>query len=157
MRSAPLEAGLTGIDYVSSARAKKNMIMDTGRPFIAIVDDDVSVCRAMKRLLSSHDMDTAIFTSGRDFIDSLDAKPLRLPDCVILDIRMPGLSGLQVQKLLASKHIRTSIIFVTGESQRKIGQALAAGAAAVLEKPLDADVVLPTLRWVLGIETRQRF
>ena len=144
------------MDYVSSARAKKNMTLNTVRPFIAIVDDDASVCRAMKRLLSSHGMDTAIFTSGRDFIDSLDAKPLRLPDCVILDIRMRGLSGLQVQKLLASKHIRTSIIFVTGESQCHIKQALAAGAVAVFEKPLDADVVLPTLRWILGTETRRK-
>ena len=157
MRNAQLEAGPTGMDYVSSARAKKNMTLNAVRPFIAIVDDDASVCRGMKRLLSSHGMDTAIFTSGRDFIDSLDAKPLRLPDCVILDIRMPGLSGLQVQKLLASKQIRTSIIFVTGESQRKIGQALAAGAVAVFEKPLDADVVLPTLRWVLGTDTKQKF
>ena len=153
MRSAPLEAGPTGMDYVPGARATKNMTLNTVRPLIAVIDEDASVCRAIKRLLTSHGMDTAIFSSGRDFIDSLDAKPLRLPDCLILDIRMKGLSGLQVQKLLASKQIRTSMIFVTSESQRQIDEALAAGAMAVFQKPLDADVVLPTLCWILGIKT----
>ena len=144
------------MDCIPSARAKKNMTLNRVRPLIAIVDDDVSVCRATKRLLSAHGMDTAIFTSGRDFIDSLDAKPLRLPDCLILDIRMPGLNGLQVQKLLASKQIRTSIIFVTAAGQRHLDEALAAGAVSVFEKPLEADVLLATLGWILGTGTGRK-
>ena len=72
-------------------------------PLIAIVDDDEFVCRAIKRLLSLHGMDATIFSSGRTFVDLLDVNLSFVPDCVILDVQMPDLNGLGVQKLLASK------------------------------------------------------
>jgi FixJ family two-component response regulator len=119
-------------------------------PLIAIVDDDEFVCRAIKRLLFQHGMDSSIFSSGRTFVDLLDTNPTFVPDCVILDVRMPDLNGLEVQKLLASKRSGIPVIFITAEENpHQIAQALVAGAEAVFPKPFDGDLVISTLREVL--------
>jgi FixJ family two-component response regulator len=119
-------------------------------PLIAIVDDDEFVCRAIKRLLFQHGMDSSIFSSGRTFVDLLDTNPTFVPDCVILDVRMPDLNGLEVQKLLASKRSGIPVIFITAEENpHQIAQALLAGAEAVFPKPFDGDLVISTLREVL--------
>jgi len=66
------------------------------KPSIAIVDDDESVCHAIKRLVRSLGMEAATFASGQEFIDHIEAMPSQRFDCVILDVQMPGLSGCRV-------------------------------------------------------------
>jgi FixJ family two-component response regulator len=123
------------------------------RPVIAIVDDDVSVCRTMKRLVRLLGMDADTFTSGQGFLDLLEVMPTFEPDCVILDVQMPGLNGLQVQEHLTRIRRDIPVIFITGADEVWIReQALAAGAVAFLCKPFKTDLFIKTLRAVLKIE-----
>jgi len=156
--NAQCSAGsLTGTHHVTSARWKINMDPKWDWPLIAIVDDDEFVCRAIKRLLSLHGMDATIFSSGRTFVDLLDVNLSFVPDCVILDVQMPDLNGLELQKLLASKRPGTPVIFITAEENpHQIAQALVAGAEAVFPKPFDGDLVISTLREVLEPRTNRK-
>jgi FixJ family two-component response regulator len=123
------------------------------RPVIAIVDDDVTTCRAMKRLLCLFGMEMDTFASGQGFIDLLEVTPSFEPDCVILDFQMPGLNGLQVQERLAGIGRDIPVIFITGADDDWIRkQALASGAVAFLCKPFETDLLIKTLRAVLKIE-----
>lgn len=123
------------------------------RPVIAIVDDDVFVCRAMKRLVSLMGMDADTFVSGQEFIDLLETMPSFDPDCVILDVHMPGLNGLQVQERLTRIRRDIPVIFATAADEVWVRErALASGAVAFLHKPFNNDLFLKTLRAVLKIE-----
>jgi FixJ family two-component response regulator len=122
------------------------------RPIIAVVDDDAFVCRMMQRLLRLLGMDADTFASGQEFIDRLAAMPLFAPDCVILDVHMPGLNGLTVQRHLSRSRPGTPVIFMTAADEAWIReQALAAGAAAFLSKPFDGDLLTGTLRGILKL------
>ena len=104
------------------------------RPLLAIVDDEESVRRALARMLSASQFEVDVFPSGQAFLDSLRA---RLPDCVILDYQMPGLTGRDVQRQLTLAQIRVPIIVVTAHDQPALReQCLADGAVAYLAKPL---------------------
>ena len=133
---APLPAG--GV----LARAAYPMTA-TGRPLIAVVDDDESVRRAVRRLLRSIGMDADPFASGDELLQLLSAMPSYHPDCVIIDVQMPGLNGLEVQRRLAGK---LPIIFITAHDDLGIReQALGAGAVAFLRKPFNDDLFVKTV------------
>ena len=129
---------------------------------IAIVDDDESVCRALKRLVRSLGMDADTFTSGRQFIDLIEAMPSFAADCVVLDVQMPGLNGLQVQEQLARRGHRLPVIFITAHDDVGVReQALAAGAVAFVRKPFNDELLIKTLnealkRNALGDETDKK-
>ena len=113
--------------------------MDRSRLHVAVIDDDESVRRALSRLLRAANLDADTFASGRDFIDSLAAQ---VPDCVVLDVHMPGMNGLDVQLQLVRSGFRIPVVVITGHDEPQArAQCLAAGAAAYLRKPLD-DVAL---------------
>lgn len=104
------------------------------RPLIAVVDDEESVRRALARMLGASQFDVDVFASGQEFLDSLRT---RLPDCAILDYRMQGLTGRDVQRQLALANIHIPIIVVTAHDQPALReQCLADGAVAYLAKPL---------------------
>lgn len=125
--------------------------MSRASPLIAIVDDDESVRRAARRLVRSLGMDADTFGSGQDLLDLLEAMPSFRPDCVVLDMRMPGLSGLEIQQRLSGSGL--PVIFITGHDDPVARErALAAGAVAVLRKPFSDDVFLRAL----VAATRQR-
>ena len=120
--------------------------MKKSKPLIAIVDDDESVCRAMKRLVRSLGMDGETFTSGREFLDLLDAVPSFDVDCVVLDVQMPGLNGLEVQKRLAKSGKQLPVVFITAHDDVELReQALAGGAVAFLRKPFDDELFSKTV------------
>ena len=124
--------------------------MSTTRPNIAIVDDDESVCRAISRLLRSLGMDTNTFTSGHDFIDHVEAMRSLRPDCVVLDIQMPGMSGLEVQDLLVRSENPLPVIFITAHDEVNVRErALRAGAVAFLRKPFNDELFLRTINEAL--------
>src|SRR5690349_17757451 len=111
------------------------------KPFVAIVDDDAFVCRALQRLLASRDMDAEMFTSGRGFLAALDTVPSFQPDCVILDMHMPDMHGLDVLKQLGCTRPDLPVVALTAQRDaRTHRQALASGAIAFFEKPLDEDL-----------------
>ena len=128
--------------------------MSKGRPLIAIVDDDASVCRAMKRLVRSLGMNAETFASGKEFMDCLEAMPSFRADCAILDVQMPGMNGLEVQERLARSSSPIPVIFITAHDE--VGareRALAMGAVAFLRKPFDDELLIRTLRAALECET----
>jgi FixJ family two-component response regulator len=128
------------------------MKRNTKRPLIAIVDDNISICRGTKRLLCFLGFDAVTFVSGQEFIDTLEGMPSFDPDCVILDVQMPGLNGFEVQELLTRTGRNIPVIFLTAFDETWIReQALASGAAAFLCKPCRSDVLIETLRAVLEL------
>jgi FixJ family two-component response regulator len=125
------------------------------KPRIAIVDDDVSVCRAMKRLVRSIGMDADTFVSGQEFIDRLDGMPSF--DCVILDVHMPGLNGLEVQESLTGSRQDIPVIFMTAVDEASVRErALASGAVAFLNKPITDELIAETLRAALKLPVDRR-
>ena len=100
---------------------------------VYIVDDDSAVCDALKRLLTSVKIDTRRFASCDDFLDALEAN---LPGCVVLDIRMPGRSGLEIQEWLADHAPELPIIFLSGHADVPMAvRAMKSGAFDFFEKP----------------------
>ena len=104
------------------------------------VDDDSAVCEALSSLFRSVGLDARTFNSAREFLgDSLTDTP----GCLVLDVRMPGLSGLDLQTELAARHIEIPIIFITGYADVPMTvQAMKAGAMEFLTKPFrDQDLL----------------
>ena len=120
--------------------------MDKSKPLIVIVDDDESVCRAIRRLVRSLAMDAETFSSGQDFLDLLEAMPSFKPDCLILDVQMPGINGLGVQERLAKTGKTVPVIFITAHDEVGVREkALAGGAVAYLRKPFNDELLIKTL------------
>ena len=113
-------------------------------PLIAIVDDDQAVREALQRMLRSYGFATTVFASAEQFLAS--EHPCGA-SCLILDVRMPGMSGFGLHHHLAAEGCRIPIILITacptnGERER----AIAAGAVSYLAKPVDERVLLASLR-----------
>lgn len=120
------------------------------KPFVVVVDDDDSVSRAIKRLLRSIGIAAETFASGNAFLDVLSSMPSYHPDCVILDVQMPGLNGLEVQQRLMGTGM--PIIFITAHDDIGVReQALAAGAAGYLRKPFNDELFVKTVRAALAM------
>jgi FixJ family two-component response regulator len=114
---------------------------------IAIVDDDESVRFALKGMMKSVGLPAQAFASAEDFLNS---GLLRQTACLIADIRMPGMSGLDLQNKLNSEHCRIPTIFITAHGDAKMRlQALRAGAVEFLAKPFDDEVLLENVRAAL--------
>ena len=111
--------------------------MVPARPLVAVVDDEESVRRALARMLGASQFDVDVFASGQEFLDSLRT---RLPDCLVLDYRMPGLTGRDVQRQLALAQTQVPIIVVTAHDEPALReQCLADGAVAYVAKPLQRE------------------
>ena len=120
------------------------------KPRIAIIDDDQSVCRAVRRLVRSLGMEGETFSSGQNFLDMLEAMPSFRPDCLILDVQMPGMNGLAVQDQLARIGKTFPIIFITAHDDVGIREkAVAAGAVAFLRKPFVDELLIKTIEEAL--------
>ena len=107
---------------------------------VYVVDDDASVREAVGRLVRSGGWKVETFASAREFLGSSSA---HVPGCLILDVRLPGLSGLDLQERLAKAGTRTPIIFLTGHADIPTSvRAIKAGALEFLTKPYaDADLI----------------
>jgi len=114
--------------------------MNNRGPIIYIVDDDVSVCRALTLLLKSHRFKVQTFMRAADF---LAFKRLKLPSCLILDIRLPGINGLLLQEVMKRRGISIPIIFITGHGDIPMSvKAMKAGAVDFLPKPFTEKKLL---------------
>ncbi len=125
--------------------------MTSNKPLIAIVDDDESVGRAMERLVRSLGMAAETYVSSEDFLNQIESLPSFQLDCVIVDVQMPGLNGLDVQRRLRCIHKNIPVIFITAyDNPAAREQALAGGAVAFLRKPCNDALIIRTLDAALG-------
>ena len=107
---------------------------------VAVVDDEESVRRALHRLFLASGIDVETFASGDEFLVSVKT---RLPDCAVLDLHLPGLTGLDVQERLTAAGIRLPTVIISGHDQPGIAErVLAAGVTAYIRKPLDGEILL---------------
>ncbi|NLI34643.1 MAG: response regulator transcription factor [Deltaproteobacteria bacterium] len=117
--------------------------MTDEKPLVYVVDDDPSVLRSVERLLRSVGYDLETFTSAQEF---LDFQHPDTPSCLILDVKMPGLSGLELQERLTDKEISLPIIFITGHGTVPASvKAMKAGAVDFLLKPFSPTDLLETI------------
>lgn len=117
------------------------------KPIVFIVDDDVSVRESLELLIRSENWTPEMFSSAQEF---LDRPRTSIPSCLVLDLSLPGLNGLDLQKRLAMQHIDMSIIFITGYGDvPKSVQAMKAGALEFLTKPIDNDALIGAIRKAL--------
>ena len=114
--------------------------MTLAHMLVYVVDDDISMRKAIRRLLESEDYSVEMFTGAREFLARV---PHTGPSCVILDLNMPGLNGLELQEALAGRGRAEQVIFITGgASVPSCVQAMKAGAVDYLPKPFrDEDLL----------------
>ena len=117
--------------------------------FIAIVDDDESVQSALQDLIEADGLWAKCFGSAEEFLESgLHRKAA----CLIVDIRMPGMSGLELQARLKTDRVNTPIIFITAHGDTSVRmQAMREGAAEFLVKPFDDQILLNRVRAALDM------
>ena len=109
-------------------------------PFVAIVDDEEPIRKALVRLMRSAKLEAEAFSSGAAFLDSLAR---RRPDCLILDLHMPGMTALHVLRRLQRSGVHVPTIVITGYDEPETrAHCLGAGATAYLRKPLEDRVLL---------------
>jgi CheY-like chemotaxis protein len=124
------------------------------RPRIAVVDDEEPVGRALMRLLRASGFDVTTFTCGAQFLASLPQQAQqhqKKPDCVIVDVHMPRISGFDVLATVSRMQPPIPVIAMTGRHHEEMRQAmLAAGAVAYLPKPIDEPALLEALKVALS-------
>ena len=117
--------------------------MQSRHPLIAIVDDDASVRKALHRMLGAAGYAVETFASAADYVARRSAPRV---DCLVLDVRMPGVTGLDLQRHLVDTPDEVPIVMITGHGSAEVrARALAAGAVAVLDKPFSDEALLTAI------------
>jgi FixJ family two-component response regulator len=113
--------------------------------WIAVVDDDISVRESLESLIRSVGMEVRVFGSAEEFLNSVNG---RKPDCLILDVRLPGMSGFELQRHLVARKCKVPVIFMTahGYDERARSDASSAWTVACLTKPFSEDELLDAVR-----------
>lgn len=125
-----------------------------GEPLVFVVDDDPSVRKSLRRLLEAAGWEVEAFASGREFL--AQPRPDR-PSCLLLDVRMPGLTGPDLQDALTAVGERLSIVFLTGYGDVRTGvRAMKGGAVDVLTKPVNKRELLDAVERAVAIALRER-
>lgn len=124
------------------------------RSTVFLVDDDDGLRRATARLLTSYGFEVCAFASAEEFLAAFDA---RAPGCLLLDLRMPGTSGLQLQEALAQRGAAPPIVFLTGHADVPASvMAMKRGAIDFLEKPVKEDELVAALERALELDAKRR-
>ena len=133
---------------MNSARTASNAVgtipISNAMPTVLIVDDDISVRESLELLVRNENWKPETFASAGEF---LNHQRTLVPSCLVLDVSLPGLNGLELQKQLAVEHIDMPIIFITGHGDvPKSVQAMKAGALEFLTKPINNDDLVSAIR-----------
>jgi FixJ family two-component response regulator len=113
-------------------------------PMVVVVDDDISVRESLELLIQNEGWQSALFESAQEFLAQL---PSVAPSCLILDINLPDLSGLDIQQRISDERFSIPIIFITGYGDIPTSvRAIKAGAAEFLTKPLDDVILIDAIR-----------
>lgn len=119
------------------------------RPLISVVDDDDSVRESLQSLLRSVGFTVEVFASAEELLSS---NRLRTTDCLILDVVMPGMNGIELRRRLSANHYKIPVIFVTahGSDEELYSRAFRDGVVDYLIKPFSEDVLLSAVRKALS-------
>lgn len=119
------------------------------RALVAVVDDEPAVRKSLERLLRAADFEVITFSSGQDFLDSVQFNP---PNCAVADLHMPGPTGLDIQERLRADGIRVPVVIITARDDLEVRRrCLKLGAAGYLRKPLDGADLLNVINAALEI------
>ncbi len=123
-------------------------------PCVFIVDDDQQVRSALQLLMQSVGLNVETYTSAQDYLDHFDVKR---GGCLIIDVRMPGISGLDLQARLAAEMIHPPIIIITGHGDVPMAvRAVQSGAIDFIEKPFNNQNMLDSVHQALEVDAKQR-
>ena len=121
--------------------------MPDATPIVFVVDDDISVRESLELLIRSEGWQPKTFASAQEFLDN---PRVLIPNCLVLDVSLPGLNGLDLQNIVAGERTDMPIIFITGHGDVPMTvQAMKAGAVEFLTKPFNGDVLLTAIRSAL--------
>lgn len=128
--------------------------MRTEQPIVFVVDDDEAMCESLQWLLESDGLTVRTFHSAEEFLSSYRPEQ---PGCLVLDVRMHGLSGLDLQSQLARRGAAIPVIIITGHGDVPMAvRAMKSGVADFLEKPVSDKVLLQRIHAALDLDRRQR-
>jgi FixJ family two-component response regulator len=128
--------------------------MTSAKPLVFVIDDDGAVRKGLKRLLNSADYESEVFKSASDF---LARAPHPGPACVIVDVKMPGLNGIEFQEALIQRRREEQLVFITGHGNIPMcAQVMKAGAVDFLPKPIEPNELLKCVDRALARSTKQR-
>jgi two-component system response regulator FixJ len=127
---------------------------DSFLPVVYVIDDDEKICEALLFLLKSVGQKAVTFASGKDFLAQYS---IDIPGCIVSDIRMPGMSGMELQQELHRRGSNTPIIFITGHGDIPMAvEAIKAGAQEFLTKPFRDQVLLDAINTAMNRDAAQR-
>jgi len=128
--------------------------MTEASPVVFVVDDDPSIARSLSRLFKAEGLQSETFASAQEF---LRYRLPEAPGCLVLDVRLPGLSGLDLQKELTEANISVPIVFITGHGDIPMTvRAMKAGAADFLPKPFDDQELVAAVRRAIERDRRAK-
>lgn len=131
----------------AAERQLKSPPVQPASPMVFVVDDDISVRESLELLIQRQGWQPKTFSSAQEFLDC--PRPL-VPNCLVLDVSLPGLNGLDLQKRVAVERTDTPIIFITGYGDvPKSVEAMKAGAVEFLTKPISHEALLGAIRQAL--------
>jgi two-component system, LuxR family, response regulator FixJ len=120
---------------------------------IALIDDDAAVLDSLRMVLVNRGMQVECFSSAEAFLARTDSPPA----CIVSDVRMPGLSGLELQKELRARAIAAPLVLITGHGEIAMAvRAIKTGAFDFLEKPFDNEILLDAIRRAVGSRAREQ-
>lgn len=123
-------------------------------PTVFIVDDDQAVARSLRWLIETVRLKVETFSSAQEFLDGYESSK---PGCLVLDVRMPGMSGLDLQERLAAQRIQVPIIFITGHGDVQMAvRAVQSGAFDFVEKPFNDQDLLDRIQKAIVFDSRRR-
>jgi two-component system, LuxR family, response regulator FixJ len=138
-----------------AAACRSRKVAMTARAIVYVIDDDPDLSGSLRSLLESAGLAVVTFQTGREFLTKYDHDTT--PGCVLLDVRMPDMGGLQLQREFATRKITLPIIFTTAFANVPMAvRAMRRGAFDFLEKPLDADILLERIHEAIEVDRQRR-
>lgn len=128
--------------------------MDNPEATVFVVDDDEAVCKSLRMLLEGAALNVRTYSSASDFLDAYDPQT---PGCLVVDVRMPVMNGLELQAELTKRRLYIPTIVITGHADVPIAvQAVKNGAMNFLEKPFSDDALLNDIRKAIALDATAR-